>query len=60
MGYYTEYILRILNSSEFKNIIKHFRETNEEANYALDEEGEAQESCKWYNSDKDLKNFCVS
>jgi hypothetical protein len=33
------------------------RATNEEANYALDENGDTAEECKWYDHEKHLKEF---
>ncbi len=58
MGYYTTHSLDLEGAGdEFDNIIADLRENNECAEYALDENGDAEESCKWYDSSKDLKEF---
>jgi hypothetical protein len=63
MGYYTCYELEVNtednlathpNSSE---IIARLREENENAFYALDEEGAIQEDAKWYDSEEEMKDF---
>lgn len=55
MGYYTQYTLSILEGED--EMINEFRKECEGANYALDEEGCSNDSCKWYDSDKDLIAF---
>ena len=62
MGYYTRYDLRVLknileeadNSAE---VIAELRKENESAEFAIDENGEAQDDCKWYDHEEDLKEF---
>jgi hypothetical protein len=55
MGYYTSYNLVIQNGDH--SLIETFRKENEDANYALNEEGYTLEYCKWYNHEEDLKTF---
>ena len=55
MGYYTAYNLVIQNGDD--SLIETFRKENENANYALNEDGDTLEYCKWYNHEEDLKNF---
>jgi hypothetical protein len=55
MGYYTAYNLSVKNGDS--SLIEEFRKENESASYALDEQGDTLESCKWYNHDVDLKAF---
>ena len=62
MGYYTRYDLRVLKSIlvEAPNsgeVIADLRENNEEANYAVDGNGEAQDDCKWYDSETHMREF---
>lgn len=66
MGYYTSYKLDIIDPEgvhgpnqrrENLDIIDQFRKENDNAAYAIDEEGHCQESCKWYDSEKDLVEF---
>lgn len=56
MGYYTAYKLEIEDDDD-NQIIGRLREENEEASYALDENGDAEESCKWYEHNEDLIEF---
>lgn len=55
MGYYTRYQLRIQEGDP--NLIVDFREENEHVQYAIDNNGNCQEECKWYDSDKDMEAF---
>lgn len=57
MGYYSHYTLTVLEGDE--SLIETFREENEEAQYAFDENGACQDSTKWYDSDDDLKAFSL-
>lgn len=56
MGYRTQFELSIDHPSA-DEIIANFRATNEEAEYALNEEGGTNEEAKWYDHEKDLKEF---
>lgn len=38
-------------------IIENFRNSNEDAAYALDENGDTADSAKWYDSETDVANF---
>lgn len=40
-----------------EEIISQLRAENENARYALDEDGSAQETCKWYEHETELKSF---
>lgn len=55
MGYYTNYSLSILEGSN--DLIQELRDTCDEAEYALDEDGDSSNATKWYDHEKDLKNF---
>jgi len=61
MGYYTTYSLEIVilgqNEISEEDIIDQFRKEYESAEYALDDDGSSNESCKWYDSKDDLVNF---
>ncbi len=57
MGYYTQYTLSILEGDQ--EIIKKFREENQNANYAIEDDGSSSDSCKWYDSDKELIAFSL-
>jgi len=62
MGYYTTYNLEV-KTLEFNDhqdqdvIIAELRTKNENAAYAFDEHGGAEESTKWYDHDTDLIEF---
>ena len=56
MGYYSTYELEISNNKEDK-IISCLRTWSEDAEYALNENGECNQSAKWYDSDEELKEF---
>lgn len=56
MGYYTRYQLTTLHK-DADEIMADLRENNEEAQIALDENGETQEPLKWYDHEKQLKEF---
>ena len=55
MGYYTCYRMEVIEGDH--NLISQLREENEDAAYALDEEGNFANNCKWYESDSDMKAF---
>lgn len=58
MGYSTRYNLTILEGGV--EMINEFRRTNRNATYALDEEGSCNDDCKWYDHEKDLKDFSIN
>lgn len=57
MGYYTSYTLSILEGGDEEQLIPEFRKDSEGAMYAIDEYGDTNESCKWYDSKSDLIEF---
>lgn len=64
MGYQTSHELLVLKRDNQKlvpfdsmDIIAELREFSEEADYALDDSGETNESCKWYDHEKELREF---
>jgi hypothetical protein len=56
MGYYTEYQL-LIQDMKANEIMADLRTTNEDARYALTENGETNNEAKWYDHEKDLKEF---
>ena len=56
MGYYSTYNLTVNGPQE---LIEQFREECENAANALDEEGNQNESAKWYDSDADMIAFAA-
>lgn len=57
MGYYTSHRLNITGGGKKFEIIEDLRESYEDANYAIDESGATEESCKWYSHDRDMIEF---
>lgn len=63
MGYYTCFSLEVMTADnsvahpEAAAIIAKLRETNENANYALGEEGEMEMDAKWYDYTDELREF---
>jgi hypothetical protein len=63
MGTYAYYQLTLnINEKDKQNysskaVISHLREEYEEAQYALDEEGNTEDEAKWYNFDTDMMAF---
>lgn len=55
MGYYTHHKLEIVKGDN--ELISELRDFSEDANYALEDDGDTAESCKWYDHESDLKNF---
>ncbi len=55
MGYRTTYQLTVKTGNT--DLISELRSQCDEAMYAIDEYGETEESCKWYDHEKDLKAF---
>ncbi len=62
MGYYTAFTLRILDSAnqDVRPIIAQLRDNYPSANYALNEDGDFEESCKWYECEDEMKEFSRS
>lgn len=54
MGYETYFTLEILEGDE-KTGIELARKECENLSYAVDEEGEGEQSCTWYDWQKDMK-----
>ncbi len=62
MGYYTHYKLEVHPAIKGdmvvpEEVIGAFRKEYEEAQYALNEDGSAEEESKWYEHEKDLAAF---
>ena len=55
MGYYTSHELDVETGEH--ELIAELVNNNEDIAYAIDEDGESQESCKWYRHEKDLRAF---
>lgn len=55
MGYYTTYNLSMVEGDE--KLINEFRNFSESAKYAINEWGDGEESCKWYDSNEELVKF---
>ena len=55
MGYYTRHELEVIEGEH--SLIAELVGENEEAAYAIDEDGSAEESCKWYDHEKDMRAF---
>lgn len=56
MGYYTAYKLDVFVENPLE-IIAELRRLSEDADYALDEEGDTGNNCKWYDHDNEMVNF---
>jgi len=56
MGYHTRFELMVTHDKEME-IIADLRATNEEAEDALTENGQTNEEAKWYDCEKDIKEF---
>jgi len=57
MGYYTRHELEIIKGNT--DLIAEFVEENENAAYAIDEYGDSLDSCKWYDHEKDMREFSL-
>jgi len=58
MGYYTNYRLELENA-EAPDIISTLLKENEDAAWALDDEGYSKNEAKWYNAQEDIKSFSI-
>ncbi|KKM87692.1 hypothetical protein LCGC14_1266350 [marine sediment metagenome] len=56
MGYYTRFNLKVIGKTDI-NIIDEFRNKCDYAEVALDEDGNADEECKWYDCREDVQEF---
>jgi hypothetical protein len=59
MGYYTDYNLEVETSMNSRDIIIDLINTNENAQYAFDEDGYCIDSMKWYNAEEEIKEFSL-
>lgn len=59
MSYYTRFSLevRAVCVERQEEIIEDLRQSNDCAALALDENGNTENSCKWYSHSKDMKEF---
>lgn len=57
MGYYTSHELEVIEGDN--SLIGEFINTCEEAEYALEENGDSAQSCKWYSHEQDMKSFSL-
>jgi len=57
MGYYTRHELSVLDGEH--GLIAELVAENKDAAYAIDENGETKESCKWYSHQEDMKAFSL-
>ncbi len=55
MGYYTNHELEIVDGDI--GLISELRNCCEEASYAIDDTGSEEQGCKWYDHEKDLREF---
>lgn len=55
MGYYTQHELAVLEGDH--DLIDKLRDECEAAKYAIDGNGECEDTCKWYSHRDDLKKF---
>lgn len=57
MGYYTRHELVVVVGDN--SLIEEFRGSCEGASYAISENGDGEESCKWYDHAADMKKFSI-
>lgn len=57
MGYYTRHSLEIVGGSN--DLIAELRDFSEDAAYAVDENGDSSDSCKWYRHQDEMKAFSL-
>ena len=55
MGYYTQHELEVIAGDN--SLIVELREECEEAEYALEENGDTYDACKWYSHERDMRAF---
>ena len=55
MGYYTKHELKVVEGDV--DLIRQLREESEGAQFSFDDDGETEESTKWYDHDKDMIEF---
>jgi superfamily I DNA/RNA helicase len=56
MGYYSNFILEV-NHPDSEDIIADLRNNNEYSHTALDKYGDTNDQTKWYDMNKDMKEF---
>jgi len=56
MGYYTRFKLTVTGETDI-DVIGAFRDENDWAEAALDEDGRNMDECKWYNCKEDVLEF---
>ena len=59
MGYMTSYSLKVVPDTVEDEAIAALRRSCEYARYAIDELGDTEESCKWYDWRKDISSFSM-
>lgn len=59
MGYYTRFSLKVIGKTDI-DIIDKLRNKCDYAEFALDEDGNSEKSCKWYDCKEDIKEFSKS
>jgi hypothetical protein len=55
MGYYTQHKLKVIDGSN--ELIEELRADCREASYALENNGDCAEDCKWYEHESDMISF---
>ena len=55
MGYYTSHTLTMKKGSY--DLIEQFVNENESAKFAMSENGDCREPCKWYDHETDMRAF---
>lgn len=57
MGYYTSYSLSFIGGESHLDIIKELRDECDDAEYAITDDGDCNETCKWYEHEEDMVKF---
>ena len=59
MGYYTQYSFEVkfTDGTSDEEVIADLRDTNDNAEYAINADGSTKEECKWYDHVAELKEF---
>ena len=56
MGYFTSYELRVSDNAPI-DVIEQFRKFSDDADYAIDDDGDTFDATKWYSWQDDLQKF---